>query len=168
MTLKLVKPVQLKEFKYLADVIAVYNYLETSPSVGKSLPTQLVNDFLAIVNLSHQYLKDITAKVRTLEYHMLKYMAKDSVVNFYRKILDFRDLLDPSFQFSSIEIECPIELTIMERRLFSKLMCYLPFLLVNLNELVDKLDAMTTELSLAPPSKDEELNDESTINLKSD
>ena len=155
MTLKLVKPVQLKEFKYLTDVIAVHSYLESSPSVGKSLPTRLVNDFLAIVNLSHQYLKDITAKVRTLERHMLKYIPKVSVVDFYRKILDFRDLLDPSFMFSTIDSECPVELSIMDSRLFSKLMSYLPHLLENLDQLVNKLYAIQNELSMVPANKEE-------------
>ena len=148
MILKLAKPVHVKQFTILNDVISVHSYLRASPSVGKSVQTDLVTDFLSVVNLSRLKLSDLITKVKAVERHAIKYTPMTLVDNIYRTVGEVSGILDPAFSFNTVPNDGSVFMGIMDTKMFGNLVYYIPYVFVRLNEVCDVIKHVMDDLSM--------------------
>ena len=119
----------------MSGIIACHLYLRRSPSVGKSVRTDLVKEFVTIVNL-------IRIKTNESRYHIsvaLEYVrtsARHSLLQeCHQKMLEVSNMLQLEFDFSNLTGEPNSSVGKLQNRLFPGLTHFIPNLLTKASEL---------------------------------
>ena len=145
MVLRLAKPRELHQFQTLQQVIACYDYLCNSPSVGGNIRTDLVKEFLAIINLIRVRITEIQDRMKELQLHSVKYISADVIGQCYYHVRELTDRLRLGFDYSQLEIPLDYPVTVMDQRLLGGLLCYVPCLLRQYSRCESSLNATLEE-----------------------
>ena len=147
--LKISKPLSLECYSKLSDVIKCHTYLKQSQSIGKSVQTELITEFLRIVNLIRVENEKLEKEITSVETHLLRYIPGDTMQDFKGISGRLLGVLDVEFDLLSLEPVDPSLLRgILERKLFTGLVAYLPALCTVEEEMMNMLQEMCKILNL--------------------
>lgn len=136
--IKMSKCIDPENVTNLNDVIRAYTYLKDSPSIGEYLRTDLVREYLSIVNLIRITCDEIQCGL-TIDNGS----SRDVMIS--SKISEVETMLDPSFDFSKIDQDSKVELTEQERKCFRGLLCFIPCVLIKFKDICDYIKLHTEE-----------------------
>lgn len=165
--LRIVRPVNSGRISYLHDMITCYHDLRNSKSISLGVRYDLVQEFIAIINL-------IRLTVKQFEEYELNMSFSDDLSTkshelFYSVLAEIENMLNPLYKFEADDnrVVNVRALTGMEQEMFGGLLCYLPKLMSQLQ----KLKPWHTDYhDITPDSNSEEITGISQItetNLKS-
>ena len=115
----------------LNDVIAAFSFLRASPSIGKNVRTDLVREYLAIVNLARITCDEIQRDLSVANAGT----SRDPVV--MAMLSEIETLLEPNFDFTDMAYGVSIQLTPMERKYFCGFLSFIPCILDKLTRICD-------------------------------
>ena len=125
--LRLIKPSKIQSFNTIQDVKACHMFLQQSHSVGKSVRADLVAQFLDLIRSIRDKTGACEDVVTEGKSHLTKYVI---ITDFLASVHSVKSLLNPKYNLNALPSVSDPELKgILDRKLFSGLVCYLPALI---------------------------------------
>lgn len=131
LTLRLAKPRTLESFTSLSDVINIHKYLIHSPSVGKNVRTDLVQEFVDIVDRSKTSAVSLGNQLSDLVKDLVVHVHVDDLLSAKKIREDFLIMTQMSYTFQKSKRAASIraELNALDRSIFGPMVGYLPHLI---------------------------------------
>ena len=156
MALKLSKPRDLECYQNLSHVITCHNFLNESPSVGKSVRTDLVTKYLKMINVIRIHITTVSDSMKELAGHVIKYVTLADKSVYISAVQEVETLLEPDTDFLSLVQVNDVHLGIMDKKLFTGLVRYIPALLSKLAGVTSSLDHILKKLDFDRECADHE------------
>ncbi len=131
--LKMSKPMDMLEIRTQGDLLKCHNILQRSPSVGKNVQTELLHHYITMVDALSEMCDDINSDLkqwRDITQIFQDYEAISPSVGI------LRTMLEPLFDFSALQSAMSVKLNVMDKKVFSGLLSYIPVVLEKVDELV--------------------------------
>lgn len=139
MALRILRPSDTREVTCLQDVLDCYQRLRNSQSVGGGVRTDLVREYIAIVNLIR--IKMLRISDKDLQLSFDESISSNECETFHRMLYKLGDMLEPQYKFEA-DGNRTLEkhsLTGMEQEMFGGLINYLPSLIKQLYSVINSL-----------------------------
>ena len=129
--IKMSKGTNIDKVKTLTDVIDSFTFLRNSPSIGKCLRTDLVREYLSIVNV-------IRIKCDEVQQDIGRIRDFDEMDNeITSRLAEVETMLEPAFNFSDLNDLPDVDLSPAERRSFTGLLSFMSVILRKLGAIID-------------------------------
>ena len=133
MVLKMGRPRDMEDIRTHGDLLKCYAFLQKSPSIGKNVQTELVQDFITMLDSASEICDGVYKDLR--QWRDMTQVFKD-----YEAIApvlaDLRTILDPLFDFFDLHIDLPVKLNVMDKEAYGGLLSYIPMVEDKLEELL--------------------------------
>ena len=98
------KPESMKQFESLNDVVSCHQYLQRNPLVARKVRTDLVTEFLRIIDSIRHNIKTIDETVEKMYFKMKKHVTFESQSAFKQSVQSLLALLNPTYSFDAFNI----------------------------------------------------------------